>query len=62
MTTFAGSLPQSQNGSISRFSFPANDDPFVVWAQQAAIMRDAKNVEAAKLFLNWRVELERNVK
>jgi spermidine/putrescine-binding protein len=60
MTTSAGSITQTQNGSISRFSPPANNDPIVVWAQQAAIMRDAKNVEAAKLYINWVVDSAKN--
>jgi ABC-type Fe3+ transport system substrate-binding protein len=30
-----------------------NDDPFVSWAQHAAIFREAKHPAAAKLFLSW---------
>lgn len=36
----------------SRFMLPAHD-PFVSWAQRAAIFKQAKHPETAKLYLNW---------
>lgn len=38
--------------SASRFVLP-EQDPFVSWAQRAAIFKDAKHPEGAKLYLNW---------
>lgn len=39
----------------SRFILPKHD-PFVSWAQRAAIMKGAKHPEAAKLYLNWLID------
>ncbi|MDO5639582.1 MAG: extracellular solute-binding protein [Neisseria sp.] len=36
----------------SRFTLPEKDG-FVAWAQRAAILKQAKHPEAAKLYLNW---------
>ncbi|WP_223552477.1 ABC transporter substrate-binding protein [Pseudomonas sp. BF-R-01] len=36
----------------SRFVLP-KQDPFVSWAQRAAILKDAKHPAAAKLYLSW---------
>lgn len=36
----------------SRFVLPEHD-PFVSWAQRAAIFKDAKHPETARLYLNW---------
>ena len=36
----------------SRFVLPQHD-PFVSWAQRAAIMKGARHPDAAKLYLNW---------
>ncbi|QKJ02862.1 ABC transporter substrate-binding protein [Yersinia mollaretii ATCC 43969] len=36
----------------SRFILPEHD-PFISWAQRAAIFKKAKHPEAAKLYLNW---------
>lgn len=41
----------------SRFVLP-NKDPFVSWAQQAAIFKGAKNLAAAELYLNWLLDKE----
>lgn len=40
------------NKTASRFVLPVND-PFVSWAQRAAIFKQAKHPEGAKLYLNW---------
>ena len=40
------------DGTVARFVLPKKD-PFVAWAQQAAIFKDARHPEAAKLYLNW---------
>lgn len=49
-TTDGGLIPG--DGTVSRFVLP-KEDPFVAWAQQAAIFKGAKHPEAAKLYLNW---------
>ncbi|WP_033576735.1 ABC transporter substrate-binding protein [Dickeya chrysanthemi] len=41
----------------SRFVLPQHD-PFVSWAQRAAIMKGAKHPDAAKLYLNWLTDKE----
>lgn len=46
-----GSLVVDEKAN-SRFVLP-KEDPFVSWAQRAAIMKGAKHPEAAKLYLNW---------
>lgn len=46
-----GSLVPDEKAN-SRFVLPKHD-PFVSWAQRAAIMKKAKHPEAAKLYLNW---------
>jgi ABC-type Fe3+ transport system substrate-binding protein len=33
--------------------------PFMAWGQRAAILKDAKNLAAAKLYLNWSISPER---
>ncbi|KHN50660.1 ABC transporter substrate-binding protein [Pectobacterium fontis] len=43
--------------SASRFVLPEHD-PFVSWAQRAAIFKDAKHKEGAKLYLNWLLDKE----
>ncbi len=40
------------DGVKTRFVLPKND-PFMAWAQRAAIFKDAKHPAAAKLYLNW---------
>ncbi|WP_328869282.1 ABC transporter substrate-binding protein [Streptomyces sp. NBC_00287] len=37
----------------------AEGHPFMAWGQRAAILKQAKNSTAAKLFLNWQVPTER---
>lgn len=49
-STDAALVPSSS--SVSRFALPEHD-PFVAWPQQAAILKGAKHVEAAKLYLSW---------
>lgn len=49
-----GSLVPDEKAN-SRFILPKND-PFVSWAQRAAIMKKAKHPEAAKLYLNWLID------
>ncbi|GGW81874.1 hypothetical protein GCM10010320_74720 [Streptomyces caelestis] len=39
-------------GVKTRFVGPKHD-PFMAWAQRAAILRHAKHPVAAKLYLNW---------
>ena len=39
-------------GTKTRFVLPAQD-PFMAWAQRAAILAGAKHPAAAKLYLNW---------
>ncbi len=46
-----GSLVPDEKAN-SRFVLPKHD-PFVSWAQRAAIMKKARHPEAAKLYLNW---------
>ncbi|MEI4483232.1 MULTISPECIES: ABC transporter substrate-binding protein [unclassified Phyllobacterium] len=52
-TTDGGLIPFE--GTVSRFVLP-KEDPFVAWAQQAAIFKKAKHPESAKLYLNWLLE------
>jgi ABC-type Fe3+ transport system substrate-binding protein len=40
------------DGVRTRFVLPKND-PFMAWAQRAAIFKNAKHPAAAKLYLNW---------
>lgn len=40
------------DGVRTRFVLPRSD-PFMAWAQRAAIFKDAKHPAAAKLYLNW---------
>lgn len=40
----------------TRFALPTND-PFLTWAQTAAIFKDAKHPAAAKLYLSWMLSL-----
>ena len=61
MTTFAASTAQSTPGNLARFSFPTNNDPFVVWAQQGAIFKQARHPAAAKLYVNFLRDMARNV-
>ncbi len=49
-STDGGLIPWKD--TVSRFVLPEKD-PFVSWAQQAAIFKEAKHPEAAKLYLNW---------
>lgn len=49
-----GSLVPDEKAN-SRFILPKND-PFVSWAQRAAIMKKARHPEAAKLYLNWLID------
>ena len=35
-----------------RFALPSNDG-FVAWAQRAAIVKGARHLETARLYLNW---------
>ncbi|CAG7717165.1 unnamed protein product [Allacma fusca] len=46
---------------VSTFVLPKSD-PFMTWAQTAAIFKDAKNPATAKLYLNWIVsaDVQRN--
>jgi ABC-type Fe3+ transport system substrate-binding protein len=44
-------------GTVSKFVLP-NQDPFVAWPQHAAIFKDAKHKEAAKLYLSWLLDTE----
>lgn len=37
----------------------ADGHPFMAWGQRAAILKDAKNLAAAKLYLNWSISPER---
>lgn len=37
----------------------ADGHPFMAWGQRAAILKDAKNMAAAKLYLNWSLSPER---
>lgn len=46
-----GMLTPAQ-GAQSKFVLPKSD-PFVSWAQRAAILKQAKHPAAAKLYLNW---------
>ncbi len=46
-----GALVPKEQAS-SRFILPKHD-PFMSWAQRAAIFKKAKHPEAAKLYLNW---------
>lgn len=43
--------------SASRFVLPEHD-PFVSWAQRAAIFKEARHPEGAKLYLNWLLDKE----
>ena len=45
-------------GARSRFLLPRTD-PFMAWAQRAAIFRAARHPAAAKLYLNWWLSKER---
>ncbi len=53
LATFStdGALVADDKAS-SRFMLPQHD-PFVSWAQRAAIFKQAKHPETAKLYLNW---------
>jgi ABC-type Fe3+ transport system substrate-binding protein len=44
-------------GSAVVFTVPKND-PFVIWAQRAAIFKDAPHPEAAKLYMSWALALK----
>lgn len=50
--TAAGSLIP---GQTARFILPSTDT-FLVWPQMAAIFRDAKNKEAARLYISWMLD------
>ncbi|MEQ9880360.1 extracellular solute-binding protein [Pectobacterium aroidearum] len=51
-----GALAPDQNAN-SRFVLPKSD-PFVSWAQRAAIFKQAKHPESAKLYLSWLLDKE----
>ncbi|KAI3416221.1 hypothetical protein GPALN_005765 [Globodera pallida] len=53
MSTGGSLIPD--NTTVSRFVLP-NKDPLVIWAQQAAIFKDAKHPETAKLYMNWNLD------
>ncbi|MGW3291514.1 ABC transporter substrate-binding protein [Streptomyces sp. NPDC001002] len=53
----AGSLT-SPSSSPARFVV-ADGHPFMAWGQRAAILKQAKNPTAAKLFLNWQLSADR---
>nr|AVA09682.1 putative effector protein [Heterodera avenae] len=53
----SGSLNPS-SGQKARLVLPAKDG-FTMWAQQAAIFKNAKHPEAAKLYLNWHLTKEK---
>jgi ABC-type Fe3+ transport system substrate-binding protein len=54
-STDGGLIPWE--GTVSRFVLP-KEDPFVAWAQQATIFKEAKHPEAAKLYLNWLLDTD----
>ncbi|GKW12771.1 MULTISPECIES: ABC transporter substrate-binding protein [Pectobacterium] len=49
--TSSGALVPAAD-SVTRFVLPKSD-PFVSWAQRAAILKQAKHPESAKLYLSW---------
>ncbi|NGY65885.1 ABC transporter substrate-binding protein [Lentzea sp. NEAU-D13] len=53
----AGSLVAPATSPV-RF-VAADGHPFMAWGQRAAILKQAKNPTAAKLYLNWQLSLER---
>lgn len=56
MSADGGLNSQDKYGpSLPKFIVPKND-PFVIWAQTAAIFKNAKHPQTAKLYLSWLVE------
>ena len=49
--TSDGSLRPDEKSPV-RFALPSNDG-FVAWAQRAAIVKGARHLETARLYLNW---------
>ncbi len=49
--TSDGSLRPNEKSPV-RFALPSNDG-FVAWAQRAAIVKGARHLETARLYLNW---------
>ena len=49
--TSDGSLHPDEKSPV-RFALPSNDG-FVAWAQRAAIVKGARHLETARLYLNW---------
>jgi ABC-type Fe3+ transport system substrate-binding protein len=54
--TSAGALIPAPGASMI-FLIPRRD-PFTIWAQQAAIFKQTKRPEAAKLYMNWQLSKE----
>ncbi|KAL3085354.1 hypothetical protein niasHS_010423 [Heterodera schachtii] len=51
-----GSYPNNA-GADTEFVIPADNDPFITYAMYGAILKGAKHPEAAKLFLNWQLDI-----
>ncbi|MFF3332490.1 ABC transporter substrate-binding protein [Streptomyces sp. NPDC002888] len=50
----SGSLVAPPSSPV-RFAVPDGRHPFMAWGQRAAILKQAKNPTAAKLYLNWQL-------
>jgi ABC-type Fe3+ transport system substrate-binding protein len=59
-TMTSSGLLTTAAGATRAFVLPQRD-PFVLWARQAAIFKQTKHPEAAKLYMNWVLSLENQV-